>query len=449
MSKYDAALDMTYDNSAHTQILRNIKPNTTILEFGPASGVMTQYMKETLNCRVYIVEIDVQDYASAVTFAVDGVCGDAMTLAWKERFADISFDYVLFADILEHVYDPGSLIAHAMERLKDDGTLLLSVPNIAHNAVIIDLLRNKFAYRPLGLLDESHIRFFTYYSLMEMLDRVGLMPIERNATYIAPPHTEFKNDLTDVKGDLDALRCKDFDNVYQFVFATVKKSYYYENKPELKDHIIRNVSAFQGLLFFDTGNGFDKEGEPTLFRYEPGNVSITVDLPPNAKNILFYPANDSALIISHMRAITDGGYCHIECANGNSFREHFLFLVKDPYFIITLPPWPATWVRIECHLSFYNSKALSGLFLDFINYTGLVNHAENECRTNTAQLQSELAETNKALDTAQTALSNASPFINHEQAHQAAEYVKLLNTLSWRITRPLRWFRGLFSGQQR
>lgn len=434
ISRYDAELDLSYGNSAHTQLLLNVKPRSAVLEFGPAAGTMTRYLKEKLDCRVYIVEMDPDAFKAASAFAEGGVCGDAMAMAWKEAFAGVRFDYVLFADILEHVHDPKALLRHAMDLLKDDGVILLSVPNIAHNAVIINLLQNKFEYRKLGLLDESHIRFFTYYSLLETLDGAGLMPVTQDATYMDPPHTEFKNDMDGLDGDTGLLRCRDFDNVYQFVFTAVKKSYYYENKDDiaLADNIVRNISAYQGLLYFDTAEGVVQ----TLFRYMPGSVTVRVNLPPNTRKIIFCPADSVPIVISDMEAVSDGGRCACECANGTAFGNHFLFWAKNPHFVISVPTGSVAWIRIDCKLAFYDT-ALCGLFMDFIDFMELAAQAENTARV-------AVAEAGARAEAAEKAAAETGKALSAANAAASQELARFHNTVSWRVTKPLRWVRRLF-----
>ena len=64
--------------------------------------------------------------------------------------------------MLEHVYAPEVLLGREAAYLKEDGRILLSVPNIAHNSKIINLLQDRYEYKQVGLLDNSHIRLFTY-----------------------------------------------------------------------------------------------------------------------------------------------------------------------------------------------------------------------------------------------------------------------------------------------
>jgi len=223
MGKYTHLLDIAGDNSA-AQILRQVAPNSTVLEFGPASGYMTEYMKESLNCDVHIVEINEEDGKEASQWAKSALIGskdgDIEDYNWTEIEP---CDYIIFADVLEHLYNPWQVLQTSTALLKDGGSILISIPNISHNSVIIDLINGKFNYRELGLLDNTHIRFFTRESLLFMVDYAGLRVEKEMNTFCAVEHTEFKNNLTNVPEEVVKVLQERPDGIlYQFVWELKK-----------------------------------------------------------------------------------------------------------------------------------------------------------------------------------------------------------------------------------
>jgi SAM-dependent methyltransferase len=85
------------------------------------------------------------------------------------------FDLILALDILEHLRDPAAVMAQLVARLRPDGAIIVSVPNIANIEVIADLLfHRRFEYRDAGILDRTHIRFFTERSAVALLQDAGL-----------------------------------------------------------------------------------------------------------------------------------------------------------------------------------------------------------------------------------------------------------------------------------
>ncbi len=150
-----------------TIFIDNIEPNSTILEFGPASGRLTRYLKEEKKCDMYIVELDEEAGKIAAQSAKDYVIGDIQDYVWVEKFAGIQFDYILFADVLEHLTEAAKCCQRKQQKLlKPTGQICLSVPNIAHNSVIIDMINNKFEYKATGIMDNTHVHFYTKDSLI-------------------------------------------------------------------------------------------------------------------------------------------------------------------------------------------------------------------------------------------------------------------------------------------
>ncbi|MBM6799163.1 class I SAM-dependent methyltransferase, partial [Coprobacillus cateniformis] len=105
MIKYDVPLNLE-QNDNMKELVKNIKPNSVVLEFGPSTGRLTRYIKEELKCDIYIVEIDPEAFEISRQYANDGICDDIETYSWKVMASHKVFDYVIFADVLEHLKNP-------------------------------------------------------------------------------------------------------------------------------------------------------------------------------------------------------------------------------------------------------------------------------------------------------------------------------------------------------
>ncbi|GHU44653.1 hypothetical protein FACS1894111_12260 [Clostridia bacterium] len=92
---------------------------------------------------------------------------ETMTLPYEQN----SFDYILFGDVLEHLYQPEDTIKRLLPYLKDTGVYLCSIPNIMHFSVLNPLLAGEFEYQDEGILDRTHLRFFTQNSIRNMFER--------------------------------------------------------------------------------------------------------------------------------------------------------------------------------------------------------------------------------------------------------------------------------------
>ena len=159
MEKYDVKME-TGLNTISGKLMNRIKKHSMVLEFGCAYGRMTKYMKEQLQCQVYIVELDSEAYTHAIQFAAGGYCGDIETGEWYSQFQGYQFDYILFADVLEHLRNAEDILRVVGSLLKPDGEVLISIPNIAHNDIIAGLYLNHFKYTDIGILDNTHVHFW-------------------------------------------------------------------------------------------------------------------------------------------------------------------------------------------------------------------------------------------------------------------------------------------------
>ncbi len=91
---------------------------------------------------------------------------------------DRPLDCIIYGDVLEHMRDPWSLIRQQIDWLRDDGTILISVPNLEHWYFAERLLRGVWKYEPSGLLDETHLRWFTLETMREGLKELGLVAFD-------------------------------------------------------------------------------------------------------------------------------------------------------------------------------------------------------------------------------------------------------------------------------
>ena len=90
-----------------------------------------------------------------------------------------SFDVIIFADVLEHLAWPVGILRQYLALLKPHGTVIVSLPNVGLWSVRLQHLAGRFDYEETGVLDRTHLRFFTRRSALRMLDAAGLAPVRR------------------------------------------------------------------------------------------------------------------------------------------------------------------------------------------------------------------------------------------------------------------------------
>lgn len=203
-------------------IMNHIDMGRKVLELGCATGYMTKYMNDKLCCSVDVVEIDYECCKKAMKFAHDWYCGDLMEDGWVSYYKQYKYDYVLFADVLEHLRDPLEVLKKAVSLLKDDGEVIISIPNICHNDILIRMYFNDFCYTGLGLLDETHIHFWGVNQLAKFVDEAGLKITAYEAVTMQTQRTEQKYQASIPEELLNVLKKREFGEVYQWVITCEK-----------------------------------------------------------------------------------------------------------------------------------------------------------------------------------------------------------------------------------
>lgn len=207
--------ELHYNVENLPQILHWVTPNSRILEFGPAMGYMTRYMKENLHCSVTAVELSEEMAHYAKKHAEKVVIANLDTDAWENEIEG-TFDYILFADVLEHLKDPEKVLQLATTFLKPTGSILTSIPNIGHSAVIMSLLDGEFDYATYGLLDSTHIHFFTRKSIATMMTNCGLGCVAEQNSTENPGNTELRKFFIKHLSAIPAILNKKDILIYQF-----------------------------------------------------------------------------------------------------------------------------------------------------------------------------------------------------------------------------------------
>jgi len=195
---YDVAVNADSGNNAHAFALGMVGFNKSVLEVGCAAGHVTKVLTER-GCTVVGMERDPDAARSAGTWARRVVVGDVEEDdAWAE-LGEEHFDAVMLGDVLEHLRDPLATLRRAVRHVAPGGMVTISLPNIAHGDVRMALLRGTFPYRETGLLDRTHLRFFTRETMRELCAEAGLVIVDTKRV-IMPL---FQTELGVIRDDFD------------------------------------------------------------------------------------------------------------------------------------------------------------------------------------------------------------------------------------------------------
>lgn len=178
-------------NHSAAKISAWIGRGQSVLEVGCASGIQTRHFKDRLGCHVTGIEIDPQAAEDARPFCEHLIVGSIEDLNLAHVLGDKRFDAITFADVLEHLYDPAGALKKVRPFLGEDGYLIASIPNIAHAAICWELAHGRFDYQNYGLLDNTHVRFFTKKTVAKLFEEAGYSIVAWDRVTKTPQETEF------------------------------------------------------------------------------------------------------------------------------------------------------------------------------------------------------------------------------------------------------------------
>ena len=150
-----------------------------ILDVGCAGGRVGAGLKERLGAEVWGIECNAQA-AAAAERDLDRVVQATVEQALPQ-LPMRHFDSIILADVLEHLVDPAAVLAGLSEKLAPNGELIVSLPNVGHWSVLQGLLEGSWEYQDAGILDRTHLKFFTRKSALSLFAAAGF-----SATSVTP-----------------------------------------------------------------------------------------------------------------------------------------------------------------------------------------------------------------------------------------------------------------------
>lgn len=166
--------------SSHTQILNWVEREqpVNVLEVGTATGYFSFEMTKR-GCTVTGIEKDPEMAKVARSYCSKMLIGDIESINLEDLG---QYDAIICADVLEHLREPRKTLQQLHSLLKPEGRIIISLPNIAHVWVRINLLLGYFDYEKSGILDETHLRFFTLKSAKKLAADAGLKVVSISVT---------------------------------------------------------------------------------------------------------------------------------------------------------------------------------------------------------------------------------------------------------------------------
>ena len=185
MSRYETTIDLDNPNNSQTQLISLVGRDKIVLDVGCAAGDTAKALSAR-GCTVSGVDIDADAAAPARDLLSELVIADIDQNPLSEHFKVESFDAIIFGDVLEHLLDPWAALKDAATLLRPGGQILVSIPNVAHASVRLALLEGRWDYTDTGLLDRTHLRFFTRESVCALLESADLVIEVLRSTVLDP-----------------------------------------------------------------------------------------------------------------------------------------------------------------------------------------------------------------------------------------------------------------------
>jgi len=145
-----------------------------VLDVGCGFATTSQHIEKRGN-RVTGIESSAEAVAVARMRVSEVIQADLQ----NHPLAGRRFDVIIFADVLEHLPWPIGVLRSYLDLLKDDGSVIVSLPNVGIWSVRLNLLLGRFRYEETGVLDRTHLRFFTRRTAREMIESTGLKIVRR------------------------------------------------------------------------------------------------------------------------------------------------------------------------------------------------------------------------------------------------------------------------------
>lgn len=450
MGKYD--FDFTVkENDSLSLISTYIKPSSKILEFGPASGRFTNYLSNQLGCQVHIVEIMPDDFKTAMQYAKDGLCSDVETGQWKEYFKGNKYDHIIFADVLEHLRFPEKVFKDSVEYLKDDGSILFSIPNTAHSDLIYKLYYNSFDYTDIGLLDDTHAHLFAYNNMIQMINDASLVLTNLKYTIYdlgwTEQHPVYNNPVL-----YELLVEKEYGTVYQFI-GECKKS----GKGVLPEDYKIIVPSKCSVVYSDNKDFNNIISEYEIeYNIDNKHINFTLEnIPANVEYIRLKLHNNMYIQLLNVDISKEAEYI-IDNAFIKEDGKEVLFYSKQPCIDIHIKEQNCSKISISFELAvFYTHDMYTYMesLLNNFNYAfsllrdanTKLNESYNALNNDFHKAHDELYRVNNELHKAHDELTMV-----HNELYTAHNELNIVyGSLSWKITKPLRKLKNILKGRQR
>ncbi len=207
-----------------------IPEGSKILDIGAGNGILAEVLKST-HSKLIIDGIEPDLYAAKIA-------KNSYRNFYNDTFQNVKnkinkelYDFIVLADVIEHTENPLMVIKDLFKYVQNNTKIILSIPNVAFGSVRINLLNGKFDYTNLGILEKTHLRFFTLSTIKKLISNTNfkietLYFLQRDFLNTEIIGKDTKIDLL----SLHKIYKDELSSVYQFLLVLCKKEVTIEKK---------------------------------------------------------------------------------------------------------------------------------------------------------------------------------------------------------------------------
>lgn len=167
---YDCVVTDNYDELSfeHKSVLTFINEGSSVLEIGCHTGYFSHWIKKK-NCKIVGVDIYAPAIKRAEKYLDESFVGNIESEHFYEFIKNRSFDTIVIMHVLEHLIQPDILLKKLRDVLRDEGNIIIVMPNISYWNSRLELFKGNFNYTDTGLMDKTHLRFFNYFTTKSLI----------------------------------------------------------------------------------------------------------------------------------------------------------------------------------------------------------------------------------------------------------------------------------------
>lgn len=172
---YNRPLEKDFNklNSEHKIVLGFVKEGSSVLEIGCHTGYFSFWLKSK-QCKVYGVDIYGPAVERAKPYLDSFYIGDIEKIQFYKTLSGCKFDTIILMHVLEHLKRPDIVLEELIKFLNPEGNIIIALPNISNWNSRMNIMKGNFSYTDTGLMDKTHLRFFNYYTSIELIENAGI-----------------------------------------------------------------------------------------------------------------------------------------------------------------------------------------------------------------------------------------------------------------------------------